>query len=326
MIKNLATNWIRAAAVALICGAAAAGSAFAQGKPVVRMLVGFPPGSGSDSLARIYADALSAAIGVTTIVENRPGAGGQIAAQALKAASPESNSIMLTVDHQVVMLPLITRNPGFDAQKDMIPVGRIANFHTCLVVPSASPAKTLDEYIDGAKKDPKMASVAIPAPGSQPHFLTYLIGQKYEVGLTAVPYKGWSPAVVDIMGGSVPAGIGPCDGVTEQKKTGRVRILAVATEKRLKSMPEVPTFAESGFKMPADSFLAVYASSRLKPDLLKQMTEATRKMFDNPTLVEKFASTQMAPAYAGPDELRRIVEQNTEFWGAQVRRSQFQTQ
>ena len=144
--------------------------------------------------------------------------------------------------------------------------------------------------------------------------------------MSAVPYKGWAPALVDLVGGNVPAAIGPCDALVEYKKTGRVKVLAVATEKRLKSMSDVPTFAELGFKMPADSFLGVYAAANMKPELLKQIQDATKKMFDNPKVIEKFASTQMEPAYAGSEELRKIVEQNTDFWGEQVRKSNFQAQ
>lgn len=303
-----------------------AGLTQTQDKPIVKMLVGFPPGVGTDNLARIYAEALSAAINVNVVVDNRPGAGGMIAAQALKQATPESNSLMFSVDHQVVMLPLIMKNPGFDVKKDMQPVARIVNFYTCLAVPGNSPVKSLEEFIDSAKKNPAQGNIGIPAPGSQPHFLTYVLSQKYKVDLTAVPYRGWAPALVDLVGGNVPAAIGPCDALVEYKKAGRVRVLAVATEKRLNIMPDVPAVTEFGFKMPADSFLGVYAAANMKPDLLKQIQDATKKMFDNPKVVEKFASTQMEPAYANADELRKIVEQNTEFWGEQVRKSNFQAQ
>lgn len=324
--KPFIPRLIRKTAIAAAMGLTLVGAAVAQDKPIVKILVGFPPGTGNDNLARMYGEALSEAIGVSTVIENKPGAGGLIAAQAFKQASPQSNSLLFTLDHQVVMLPLINKNPGFDVKKDMVPVGRIVNFYTCLVVPASSPVKDLPGYIESVKKSPALGNVGIPAPGSQPHFLTYLLGQKYNVDLMAVPYKGWAPAIVDLLGGSLPAGIGPCNDLNEYKKAGKLRVLAVASDKRYKAMPDVPTFGEFGFKMPADSFIGVYAAANMKPDLVKQVTEATRKMFESPKLVEKFASTQMEPAYAGPEELRGIVEKNTEFWGEQVRKSNFQAQ
>lgn len=325
-ITTLLKTLIQTSLIATTVLTPIAGLTQAQDKPIVKMLVGFPPGVGTDNLARIYAEALSTAINVNVVVDNRPGAGGMIAAQALKQATPESNSLMFSVDHQVVMLPLIMKNPGFDVKKDMQPVARIVNFYTCLAVPGNSPVKTLEEFIEGAKKNPAQGNIGIPAPGSQPHFLTYVLSQKYKVDLTAVPYRGWAPALVDLVGGNVPAAIGPCDALVEYKKAGRVKVLAVATEKRLNIMPDVPAVTEFGFKMPADSFLGVYAAANMKPELLKQIQDATKKMFDNPKVVEKIASTQMEPAYAGADELRKIVEQNTEFWGEQVRKSNFQAQ
>lgn len=303
-----------------------AGEAWAQTKPVVRVLVGFPAGSGTDTLARVYADIIASAMNVTTVVDNRPGAGGLLAAQALKAATPESNTIMMTVDHQAVMLPLITKAPGFDLAQDMVPVGRVVNFYTCLVVNGASPAKTLDEFAELARRDKTHANVAIPAPGSQPHFLTHVLEQRYKAGLQAVPYRGWAPAVVDLLGGSVHAAIGPCDAVVEHQKAGRVRVLAAAADKRLKSLPDVPTFAENGFPMPVDNFQAVYAASNFNPELLKQLVDTTRRIFDTPAQLDKLASTLMEPAYMPPDELRRLVERNALFWGDQVRQSNFQAQ
>ncbi len=324
--KPFIPRLIRKTAIAAAMGLTLVGAAVAQDKPIVKILVGFPPGTGNDNLARMYGEALSEAIGVSTVIENKPGAGGLIAAQAFRQAPPQSNSLLFSLDHQVVMLPLINKNPGFDVKKDMVPVGRIVNFYTCLVVPASSPVKDLPGYIESVKKSPALGNVGIPAPGSQPHFLTYLLGQKYSVDLSAVPYKGWAPAIVDLIGGSLPAGIGPCNDLNEYKKAGKLRVLAVASDKRYKAMPDVPTFGEFGFKMPADSFIGVYAAANMKPDLVKQVTEATRKMFESPKLVEKFASTQMEPAYAGPEELRGIVEKNTEFWGEQVRKSNFQAQ
>lgn len=326
MTKNIPITRMLQAATLAVAALAALAPAAAQDKPVVKVLVGFPPGAGTDNLARIYAEALAHQLNVTTVVENKPGAGGQIAAQALKAASPESNSIMVVVDHQVIMVPLVTRNPGFDVKKDMVPVGRIVNFYTCLAVPANSPAKDFQGYLDMVRKSPETGSFGIPAPGSQAQFVGYLVGQHFKVSTNPVPYRGAAPAITDLIGAQVPAAIVPCDALIEYRKAGKVRVLAMAADKRYGAMPDVPTFAELGLKMPADAFLGVYASTSLKPELLKQVTEATRRMFDNPQLVARFAATGMEPSYADPEELRKFVEGATAFWGEQVRKSNFQAQ
>lgn len=311
-----------ACAVAL----ALAGTATAQDKPVVKVLVGFPAGAGTDTLARLYAEALSERMNVTTVVENKPGAGGQLAAQALKMAQRDSNTIMFAVDHQVVMVPLITKSPGFDVKKDMVPVGRVANFYTCLAVPANSPAKDMKGYLDLVRKNLDQGSFGIPAPGSQAQFVGYVVGQHFKVDMKPIPYRGAAPAIVDLVGGQIPAAILPCDGLVEYRKAGKVRVLAMASDQRYRAMEDVPTFGELGVKMPADSFLGVYASTSLKPELLREITAATRAMFDSPKTVEKFAGTGMEPAYAGPEELGKIVERGSEFWGEQVRKSNFQAQ
>lgn len=312
----------------LLIGAVACtvSAAIAQDKPIIKILVGFPPGAGTDTLARIYAEALGEHMHATTVVDNRPGAGGQLAAQALKAATPDSNTIMFAVDHQLVMVPLITKSPGFDVKKDMVPVGRIVNFYTCLAVPASSAAQNMQDYVDAARKNPDLGSFGIPAPGSQPQFVGYVVGQHFKVAMNPVPYRGAAPAIVDLIGAQVPAAIVPCDALVEYRKTGKVRVLAMASDQRYSAMKDVPTFGELGVKMPADSFLGVYASASMKPEMLRQVTEATRAMFDSPKTVARFAATGMEPAYAGPEDLRRIVERGSQFWGEQVRKSNFQAQ
>jgi tripartite-type tricarboxylate transporter receptor subunit TctC len=327
-MKSSSILWRAAAAAALVgtAGLAAVAPSIAQDKPVIKVLVGFPPGAGTDTLARIYAEALADQLNVTTVVENKPGAGGLIANQALKNATPESNTIMFVVDHQVIMVPLVVKNPGFDVKKDMVPVGRVVNFYTCLAVPASSKAQSFEQYLDSVRKNPKEGNFGIPAPGSQAQFVGYVVGQHFKVSMNPIAYRGAAPAITDLVGGQIPAAIVPCDGLVEYRKAGKVRVLAMAADKRYGAMPDVPTFGEKGLKMPADAFLGVYASTTLKPELLKQVTDATRKMFDDPKVVEKFASTYMEPSYAGPEELRKFVDTATAFWAEQVRKSNFQAQ
>jgi tripartite-type tricarboxylate transporter receptor subunit TctC len=321
--RHFVQKWLMTSLAALCL----AGTAVAQDKPTIRILVGFPPGAGTDALARIYGEELAGALGANVIIENKPGAGGLIANQALKNATPESNSLLFVIDHQVVMVPLITKNPGFDVKKDMIPVGRITNVYSCLAVPANSPATNLQSFAEMVRANPNMGNYGIPAPGAKDQFMGYVTAQHFKISLNAVPYRGSAPAVLDLVGGQVPAVIVPCDNTIDQhRKSGKVRVLAMGADKRIAAMPDVPTFAEQGIPMPVDSFLGVYASANLKPELLRQVTEATRKMFDNPGFQTKVAAFKMEVAYAGPDEMRRIVDRNSEYWGEQVRKSNFQAQ
>lgn len=298
----------------------------AQDKPVIKVLVGFPPGAGADAVARVYAEALGQAMGTTTVVENKPGAGGQIAAQAMRTATSDAPTVMLTMDHQVVMIPLITKNPGFDVKKDMVPVARLVSFNTCLAVPASSPAQSLQAYANAVRARPELGNYGIPAPGSQAQFVGYVVGRHYKVQMNPVPYRGAAPAIVDLLGGQVPSVVVPCDGLAEHRKAGKVRVLAVAAEQRVPLMPDVPTFKELGVTMPTDNFVAIYAASSVRPELQRQITEATRQMMQNPRVVERLAATGLTPSYASPDEMRRILDQAVSFWGEQVRLTNFQAE
>jgi tripartite-type tricarboxylate transporter receptor subunit TctC len=170
------------AAMALVLAAMPLGVA-AQGKPTLRVLVGFPAGSGADAAARIYADLLANALNANAIVENRSGAGGLLAVHALKQATPESNTFMLTIDHQVVMLPLITNNPRFDVRRDLVPVARILKFNTCLAVSASSPVQNLAQYIEWVRAKPANGKFGVPAAGSQAQFVGFSLFQiRFEPG------------------------------------------------------------------------------------------------------------------------------------------------
>jgi len=313
--------------VAVALGIIGSAPAAAQAdRPSARILVGFPPGAGTDTLARIYAEALSELANIGAIVENRPGAGGQIAAQLMKSATPESNTLMMAIDHQVVMLPITMKAPGFDVRTDMVPVGRMVNIYVCLAVPGSSPIRNFEQYVEAVRKNPEAGNFGVPAPGSHPQFLGYLMGRKYDIKTNPIPYRGAAPAIADLLGSQVQGVIVPCDALVEHHKTGRVRVLAMAADARYKLLPDVPTFGELGMEMPGNSFLGVYAASSMKPEMLKRVIDATARMFQSPKVLEKIAAARMEPAHAGPDELRDITEKATAFWREQVRQSNFQLQ
>lgn len=315
----------RALAGAVLMAAAAVAHADA-GKPMIKVLVGYPAGAGADAVARIYADALGQSMDATVVVENKPGAGGQIAAIALKNASAEAPTIMLTMDHQVVMIPLITKTPGFDVTKDLVPVARVMSYNTCLAVSSTLPEQTLQAYAEAVKGRRELGNYGIPAPGSQAQFVGYVVGKHYGAPMTPIPYRGAAPAIIDLIGGQVPSVVVPCDALAEHRKAGKVRILAIAADKRSPALPDVPTFGELGVSMPTDNFIAIYAPASMKAPMLRQITDASRQMFASPKVVERLNATGMTAAYGQPDEVRRMVQKAGAFWGEQVRLTNFQAE
>ena len=158
----------------------------AQDKPI-RLLVGFPAGGGTDAIARLLAEALQASLGTTVLVDNRPGAGGQIAAQALKAAAPDGTTFFVSHDHTISILPLVLKNPGFDPARDFVPVAGFATFANALALSGGTPAASLPEYLAWVKKQGGQGNVGVPAPASVPEFLVKLLGEKNGLSLLRVP-------------------------------------------------------------------------------------------------------------------------------------------
>src|SRR4051794_36278881 len=175
--------------------------AFAQAR-TLRLLVGFPPGGGTDAVARLLAEHLKDELGANVVVDNRPGAGGQIAAQVLKAAAPDGNTLFLSHDHTISILPLVTKGAGFDPAQDFAPVAGFATFVNAFAVSAGAPVKSFGDYVkwvqDGGDKSGGNATrgrgvVGVPAPASTPEFLVKLVGEKYKLDLAPVPYRGSGP-------------------------------------------------------------------------------------------------------------------------------------
>lgn len=288
----------------------------------IRIMVGFAPGGGTDVVARIYAEGMRDLLKTNVIVENKPGAGGAIAAQSVISAPTNPPTLLFAIDHQTAILQHIMKNPGFDVERDLIPIGRVMTYEMCLAVSATIAAKTLPEFVAAAKSDDKMASVAVPAPGSNAQFIAHVIGSSTGVKLTPVPYRGAAPAMTDLAGGQIKAAVMPCDAFGPFVKSGQVRILAIAGDKRSTRLADVPTMAEHGIKVPGSiNFLGAYASRGTDPRLVTALQQATRELFNNAALVERLNATGQFASYASPDDLARLGREASAFWAAQVKAS-----
>jgi tripartite-type tricarboxylate transporter receptor subunit TctC len=226
---------------------------------------------------------------------------------------------MLASDH-LYIAPMTMKAAGYEPQHDFAPVAGINTFDVCLGVNTGVVvATTVADYLGAAAKEPKLASYGVPAPGSIPQFIGFVMGKHAGVAMTAVPYKGEAPMITDLSAGHLPAAVGPCRGMLEQRKAGKVRILATA--QRLAMAGEVPTFADSGFKMVTPNWLAVFAPAKLPADKLLVMQNAIREVMQDPHFRERMSASGFVPRYLPGKELGEMAQEATAYWGAQIRES-----
>ncbi|HEV6968033.1 tripartite tricarboxylate transporter substrate-binding protein [Roseateles sp.] len=257
-------------------------AARAQDKPI-RLLVGFPPGGGTDAIARLLAEALQASLGTTVLVENKPGAGGQIAAQALKAAPADGTTFFVSHDHTISILPLVLKNPGFDPARDFLPVAGFATFANAFALSGGTPAHSLAEYLAWVKKQGGQGSVGVPAPASVPEFLVKLIGEKNGLNLLSVPYRGSAPMIADMLGNQIGAGVGSVPDLIVNHQQKKLRIVAVMGQQRQAVLPEVPTFAELGIAGFEDlPYYGVFAPAGTSPTAVERFANALAGVIAQP--------------------------------------------
>ncbi|UUZ75702.1 Bug family tripartite tricarboxylate transporter substrate binding protein [Polaromonas sp. P1(28)-13] len=304
-----------------------AGMAQAQ-TGTIKLLVGFPAGGGTDVIARTLAEKLKDSLGTTVVVENRAGAGGQIAAQALKAAPADGTTFFLTHDHTVSILPLVVKNPGFDPAKDFVAVAGFATFVNALAVSGGTPAKSMNEYVawvrnQGAGK----GNVGIPAPASVPEFLVKLIGEKYTLDLQAAPYRGSAPMIADMLGNQIGAGVGSVPDFIENHKAGKIRVVAVLGGSRQAALPDVPTFAELGLAGFEDvPYYGIFAPAGTPKASIDRFSEAVAKVIALPEVRDRLTAMGLTVGYMPPQQLASREQAYAKTWARIIKASGFQAQ
>ena len=306
---------------------AGGGSAFAQAAGTVRLLVGFPPGGGTDAIARLLADRLKDELGRPVIVENKPGAGGQLAAQALKAAAPDGTTFFVSHDHTISIMPLVMKNPGFEPAKDFVPVAGFATFVNAFAVSGGTPAKSVDEYVAWVRGQGGKGAVGIPAPASTPEFLVKVVGEKYKLDLVAAPYRGSAPMMADMLGNQIAAGVGSVPDFIENHKAGKLRVVAVLGNQRQAAMPEVPTFAELGLTGFEDvPYYGVFAPAGTPKAALDGFAAALGKAIAAPEVRERLTAMGLTVGYMPAAQLAERERAYAQAWARIVKASGFQPQ
>lgn len=294
----------------------------------IKLMVGFPAGGGTDVIARTLADKLKDQLGTSVVVDNRAGAGGQIAAQALKAATPDGTTLFLSHDHTISILPLVVKNPGFDPAHDFVAVAGFATFVNGLAVSGGTPAKSMNEYVAWVRtKGAGMGTVGVPAPASVPEFLVKVIGQKYGLDLQSAPYRGSAPMLGDMLGNQISAGVASVPDLIEKHKAGKVRMVAVLGAARQAAMPEVPTFAELGLAGFEDvPYYGIFAPAGTPKATIDRLSAAVAKVVALPEVRERLTSMGLTVGYMTPAQLTAREQAYAKTWARIIRDSGFQAQ
>jgi tripartite-type tricarboxylate transporter receptor subunit TctC len=310
------------AGMSLLC---ATWAASAQPTPL-KILVGFPPGGGADIFARTVADKLKDVLNRPVIVENKPGAGGMIAAQQFKAMAGDANTILMGNDHQFSMVPLTMKAPGYTA-KDFVPIAGLATYRLALTVNANSPATDLATYLARAKADPAQANYGVPAPGSLPQFVGFTLGQASGAAMNVVPYRGGAPLNTDLLGGQIPASVDALGNVLAAHKDKKLRILAVSGSTRSTLAADIPTFLEAGHHgLESNGWVAAYAAPSVSETVAAAMSEALQKTMLDASVREKLTQMGFEVRYMNARDLSEMVTRDTASWDAMVKRSGFALQ
>jgi len=308
----------------LACALAAAllaCSAYAQ-QGTIRILVGFPAGASLDAMTRMVAEKMQTSLGQSVIVENRTGAAGQIAMNALKSAPADGSVLVMTPLVTVVTAPHIQKLP-YDPFMDFVPVAHAANFLFSFAMGPATPAKDLKTYVGLVKQDPKYANYASAATGSLPHFFSLLFAEKAGLKLNHIGYRGTANAMTDLLGGQIAAFMGTVSDVAPQHNAGKIVAVATSGATRSKHLPGVPTFKELGYNIEGGGWYAAYAPKGTPPAVVERLSQAIIAALNQPDVRQRLDNYGMEPTGYGPTGLATIHKRDYNQWGPVIKASGF---
>ncbi len=290
-------------------------AAFAQGK-TTRLIVAFPPGGPVDFVARALAEQLGRELQQQVIVDNKSGANGAIGADAVARSTPDGTTLWLTsVGAAAVNQALYDKLP-YNMQRDFAPVALVVNNVEVLVVNPADPSNTAAEFVAASKKRKDPAPMASSGIGSIPHLAIEQLLDASGANVMHVPYKGAAPAITDVMGGQVAGFFGDIPGLIGHIRSGKLKAIGIASNKRSAVLPTVPTLAEQGLAgVDSNNWYALFAPAKTPPATVEALSQAVRRALQTPALRERLLATGAEPAPSTPQELATLLRQDSDKWG-----------
>jgi len=315
---------IRHGVLAALIAVAATAAAFAQSaanypERPIRFVVPYPPGGGTDVIARIVQERFQAALGQPIVIDNRGGAAGSLGSDIVAKSPPDGYTVLFTLSSHTIN-PAIYPKMAFDTAKDFESVGMVASLPQILVANPQFPAATLAELIAEAKAKPGSLSFASVGNGSPGHLAGELFKLRTGTQMTHIPYRGGGPAVTDVMGGQVPLLWVSIPAAAQFVKTGKLKALAVSTLKRSAAFPDVPTVQESGVPdFEVDSWYAMFVPARTPKAVVDKLNQALNTVVGDPAIREKLLAQGSEGVGGSPDALTKVVSSELIKWAKLAR-------
>lgn len=292
-------------------------AAWAQNfKSPIKIVVSQAAGGGVDLVARVLAPLLSKELGQTVFIENKPGASGVIAAQQVLAASPDGTTVLCSVDHTMIVIPVTTTGVKFRASADFVALGHAARSYWTLVAPEKAGYTHFRDYVAAVQRDPLLRSYGAPWTGGAPTAIGNAVGRYANVQMVEVPYLGSGPVLQNVLAAQVPAGTMGMPGAINVHRTGKAKVLAVTGPTRSAKMPDVPTFKELGVDglESVSTVVSFFAPKGMPTAMAQEFNAALLRALAQPEIEEKFAGQPPAPTSL--EQAKQEVIEMERFWKA----------
>lgn len=315
-------SWRRAVAalaLASLCGLA--GNAHAQSYPnrSVKIVVPWTPGGGNDVLGRVIAQKLSESWGQPVVVENKPGAGGNIGADAVAKSPADGYTLLVAANNILSINPTMNDGTPFDPIKDFVPITLIGAIPVLLAVNPGVPANSVKELIALAKSKPDGLSFGSSGLGSPQQLSAELFASMAGIKMQHVPYRGATPLVSDLVSGQIQLAFGAINSMLELARSGKLRALGVATTKRLAYLPDVPAIAEELPGYETDIWIAFVAPAGTPPEIVTKLRDEIHRIFAMPDVRERLAAQGIEPRTSTPEELTALVKSDLARWAEVIK-------
>lgn len=293
------------------------------GDQPTRIIFPFAAGGSGDALARLLAEHMRVALNQPVIVENRTGAQGRIAVQAVKAAAPDGKMLLLTPVAPMSVYQHVYKSLGYDPIADFAPVSQVATFDFAIAVGPQVPAKSVKELVEWVKANPAQGSYGTPGAGALPHFFAVSFARAAGLDLRHVGYRGSAAALIDLVAGQLPIVVTTTSDLLEQHRAGRVRVLATSDKARSPFLPDIPTFKEAGYDIVGSGWYGVFAPAKTPADVVERLSKTMAEAVQAKAIKERLLASGLVPTGTSPAELARIQKADSALWEPAVKASGF---